>query len=78
MEYTKPEAMRLAKADYYAGRLDGLGYTYEVWGGTTKYTATREGIYRFMRDDNGGTRGIARHSLLVLPASRLDKQSHAL
>lgn len=69
--HSKAEAMRLAKEDFAAGRLQEWGYVFAVWGGTTKYVATRRGIDRVMRHDSGGTSGLRRPDVLVVAASKL-------
>lgn len=69
--YTKEEAMRLAKEDFSAGRFEACGYIFEVWGGTTKYVATERGVERVKRHDSGGTKGLKRADILVVPADRL-------
>lgn len=71
MTYTKKQAMELARADFAARNFSSQGHVFEVWGGTTKYMAFRDGIYRIKRDDNGGTNGVSRPSVMVVPASKL-------
>ena len=77
--YSKREAIERATADYLAGRYGRHagsgdsqdGYVYEVWGGDTGYRATERGVERYMRNDDGGTRGLVRPDVLVRSAGQI-------
>ena len=47
------QAIAAAKADYSAGR---IGVAHRV--GLVTYTSEKDGVYRYERNDNGGTTGI--------------------